>query len=76
MGYGKSATTWQMKHRINTEFYPKIKYKSMTCTYLRMTVFEGYSFLGSTPDLKINCACHGPGLVEIKCSQPLLHKCG
>ena len=30
MGYEKSATTWQMKHEINTEIHAKTKYKLLT----------------------------------------------
>ena len=70
MRYEKSATTWQMKHGINTEIHAKIKYKSlnknsykgMTYTDYKgmtyadpgMTVFEDYPFLAATPDLEIN----------------------
>ena len=52
MGYEKSATTWQMKHGINTEIHAKTKYKSLTkkshkgmtysdagMTYLKITLF-------------------------------------
>ena len=61
MGYEKSATTWQMKHGINTEIHDKTKYKSltkkshkgMTYTDPGMTVFEDYPFLAATPDLEI-----------------------
>ena len=82
MGYEKSVTTWQMKHGINTEKYAKTKYKSLTkkshkgMTYIDpgMTIFEDYPCLAATPDLAINCACHGPGLVEIKCPATLIAK--
>ena len=82
MGYEKSATTWQMKHGINTEIHAKTKYKSltkkshkvMTYTDPGMTVFEDYPFFAAKPDLEINCACHGPGLVEIKCLATLIAK--
>ena len=82
IGYEKSATTWQMKYGINSEIHAKTKYKSLTknshkgITYTDpgMTVFEDYPFLASTPDLEINCACHGPGLVEIKCPATLIAK--
>ena len=82
IGYEKSATTWQMKYGINSEIHAKTKYKSLTknshkgITYTDpgMTVFEDYPFLAATPDLEINCACHGPGLVEIKCPASLIAK--
>ena len=31
-----------------------------------MRVFKSHSFISVSPDLEINCSCHGPGLVEIK----------
>ena len=79
-----------MKHGINTEIHAKTKYKSLTknshkgmtytdhkgMTYADpgMTVFEDHPFLAATPDLKINWACRGTGLVEIKCPATLIAK--
>ena len=71
-----------MKYGINTEKHAKTKYKSltkkshkgMTYTDPGMTVFEDYPCLAATPDLAINCACHGPSLVEIKCPVTLIAK--
>ena len=82
MGYEKSVTTWQMKHGINNEIHAKSKYKSLTKKFQKgMTytdpgaaVFEDYTCLAVTPHLEINCACHGPGLVEIKCPAILIAK--
>ena len=82
MGYEKSVRTWQMKYEINTEKHAKTKYKSltknshksMTYTDPGMTVFEDYPCLAATPDLAINCACHSPSLVEIKCPVTLIAK--
>ena len=39
-----------------------------------MTVFEEYLYLSATPDMEINCNCHGAGLVEIKCLSTLKGK--
>ena len=39
-----------------------------------MTVFEEYPYLSATPDMEINCHCHGAGLVEIKCPATLISK--
>ena len=69
-----------MKHGINTEIIAKHKYKSLTrrvhknMTYndTGMTVLEGYHCLSATPDMEINCNCHGAGLVEIKCPATLI----
>ena len=46
----------------------------MTYTDPGVAVFEGSTFLAVKPDLEINCACHGPGLVEIKCPATLIAK--
>ena len=80
--YEKSATSWQMKHRIKTETHAKAKYKSltkkshkgMTYTDPGMIVFEDDPCLAVTLGLEINCACHGPGLVEMKCPATLIAK--
>ena len=39
-----------------------------------MTIFSTHPFISVTPDLEIDCACHGPGLVEIKCPASLIGK--
>ena len=46
----------------------------MTYNNPGMTVFEEYSYLSATPDMEINCNCHGAGLVEIKCPATLIGK--
>ena len=71
-----------MKHEINIEIHTKTKDKlltktsltGMTCTDPGMTVFEDYPLLAGTPDLDINCTCHGPGLVETKIPAILIAK--
>ena len=77
VGYEKSAITWQTKHGINKTKYKSLTKKSdksMTHTDPGMTVFEDSPFPAATPDLEINCACHGLGLVEIKCPATLIAK--
>ena len=36
--------------------------------------FEGCHYLAATPDMEINCNCHGAGLVERKCPATLIGK--
>ena len=82
MGYEKPVVTWQMKHSINKEIHVKHKYKSLTTRLDKnmiyndpgITAFEEYLFLSATPDMEINCNCHGAGLVEIKCLSTLKGK--
>ena len=82
MGYENPVVTWQMKHGINIDIHAKHKYKSLTRRFHKnmtyndtgMTVFEEYPYLSATTDMKINCNCHGAGLVEIKCSATLIGK--
>ena len=71
-----------MEHGINTEIHAKHKYKSLTRRFHKnmayndpeMTVFEEYPYFSATPDMEINCNCHGAGLVEIKCTATLIGK--
>ena len=82
MGYKKPVVTWQMKHGVNTEIHAKHKYKSLSKRFHKnmtyndpgMTVFEEYTDLFATPDMEINCNCHGAGLVEIKYPATLIGK--
>ena len=82
MGYEKPVVTWQMKHGINTEIHVKHKYKSlarrfhkyMTYSDPGITVFEEYPYVSATPDMEINCNCHGAGLVQTKCPANLIGK--
>ena len=46
----------------------------MTYNDRGMTVFEEYPYLSATPDMEINCNCHGAGLTEIKCPATLTGK--
>ena len=81
MGYDKTVMTWQMKHGINTELHAKNKYISLNKQHHQnfkysdpgMRIFYTHPYLSATPDLEINCNCHGPGLVEIKCPASIVH---
>ena len=82
MGYTKPPQTWRMKHGINIEIHAKEKYqqlvkkshKNVKVKEPGMTVLQPYPFILLSPDLKVICSCHGPGLVEIKCSASLIGK--
>lgn len=39
-----------------------------------LIINTSYPFLGSTPDGKVMCDCHGKGMLEIKCPYSLLEK--
>ena len=80
MGYSKLNPTWQMKYGINNEPHAKKKYtqifksahKNSCVIDPGMTVLSSKIYISATPDLEINCSCHGPGLVEIKCPSSLI----
>ena len=82
MGYTKPPQTWRMKHGINIEIQAKEKYqqlvkkshKNVKVNEPGMTLLQPYPFILLSPDLKVICSCHGPGLVEIKCSASLIGK--
>ena len=71
-----------MKHVIATEFHAKKMYKMLMNKKHKdikyqdpgMTILATHPFISVTPDLEIDCACHGPGLVEIKCPASLIGK--
>ena len=74
MGYTTPPQTWKMKHGINSEPHAKQKFKQFFKKTRQnpevsdpgMTLFKSHLFISVSPDLEINCSCHGPGLVEIK----------
>ena len=82
MGYATPLQTWQMKHGINSEPQVKQKFKRfLKKTHQNpevsdpgMVVFKSHSFISVSPDLEINCSCHGSGLVEIKCPATFVGK--
>ena len=71
-----------MKHGINSEPHAKQKFKQFfkkthqnpEVSDPGMTVFKSHPFISVSPDLEINCSCHGPGLVEIKCPAAFIGK--
>ena len=71
-----------MKHGISTEIHAKEKYKSITRRHHKnityhdpgMTISQDHVFISATPDLEINCSCHGKGLVEVKCPATVIAK--
>ena len=76
LGNTENIQTWQMKHGISSERHAKIKYKSIlkskhtNMTFVDepgMTISTNNIFVSVSPDLEIDCKCHGPGVVEIKC---------
>ena len=61
-----------MEHGINSEphakqifkqFFKKI-HQNPEVSNLGTTMFKSHPFISISPDLEINCSCHGPGLVE------------
>ncbi|XP_047130217.2 uncharacterized protein LOC124810062 [Hydra vulgaris] len=82
MGYDTVNPTWQMKHGINNEFHAKAKFKQIfrkshkNCKFNDpgMTVMKSHPFISVTPDMEIECLCHGSGLVEIKCPASIIGK--
>ena len=76
MGYKKDKlTTYAIKHGIATEPHAKRQYtyiqqphhKKLTVHETGLHVHPKHSYLAASPDLIVNCACHGKGCVEIKC---------
>ena len=40
---------------------------NFNCKDIGLVLFKQYRYLGTSPDLIVECACCGKGLVEIKC---------
>ena len=81
LGEGPKVQTWQMKHGIATEVHAKKKYKAvmnklqhkyLTFADPGMTVMSSHSFISASPDMEVECICHGKALVEIKCPATLI----
>jgi YqaJ-like viral recombinase domain/PHD-finger len=70
-----SVRTAAMKHGISCERFAKQQYFSLLCKSHRkfvvydcgLTVLADSPYLAASPDLRVMCDCHGPGLCEIKC---------
>ena len=75
MGYSAAPTTAAMKHGRTQETQAKLLYKKLLskrhkCFSTQETgllVMEQCPYIGATPDLFVQCECHGEGLCEIKC---------
>ena len=75
MGYSAAPTTAAMKHGRTQEAHAKLFYKKLLskrhkCFSTQETgllVMEQCPYIGATPDLLVQCECHGEGLCEIKC---------
>lgn len=75
MGNSKHIQTWQMKHGISCERHAKIKYQHLARKLHKrikfntpgMTVLETDPYISASPEVEIDCECHGKGVVEIKC---------
>ena len=57
----------------NLKFFKKT-HQNLEVSDPGMTVFKSHPFISVSPDLEINCSCHGPGLVEIKCPATFIKK--
>ena len=77
MGYSKPVLTKSMKHGISEEQTAKRayiktvksskKHVDFQCKESGLNVMNEYPYIGASPDMVIDCKCHGKGLVEIKC---------
>ena len=75
MGYSAAPTTVAMKHGRTQEAHAKLLYqkplnKRHRCFSTQesgLLVMEQFPYIGATPDLFVQCQCHGEGLCEIKC---------
>ena len=70
------VTTYALKHRIAKEPHAKTQYtyiqhqphhKKLTIYGTRLHVHPRHPYLAASPDLIVNCGCHGKGCVEIQC---------
>lgn len=75
VGYTVAPTTRAMKHGKAQEPHAKLcyeklqrkKHKSFTVQESGLLVMQEFQFIGASPDLVVECQCHGKGLCEIKC---------
>ena len=75
MGYGPKVTTIAMKHGRAQEVHAKRFYTRLTrrnhrrfhATDSGLVVDQNVPFVAASPDLCVECSCHGKGLCEIKC---------
>ena len=75
MGDNKRKVTAAMRIGLSSEPHAKKRYaQSMRKKHYKfrthecgMFIHPDYNFLSGSPDLRVSCECHGPGLCEIKC---------
>ena len=75
LGYKSVPETAAMKHGKAMEPHAKSSYLSIVKRKHRkfrsneagLVIMNDKQFIGVSPDLEIDCSCHGSGLVEIKC---------
>ena len=74
-GYNKKPSSDDMKFGISMEPHAKKVYKNKNSRIHKnlkvndsgLVISESHPWIGASPDLLVECDCHGPGLVEIKC---------
>ena len=80
MGYKPKVQTLAMKHGLAMEPHAKRKlvevfresnHKKVTFSETGLVVSSEYPHLGASPDLILNCSCHGKFVVEIKCPESI-----
>ena len=49
------------------------KHKAAQCREFGLFIDEQHQFLGATPDLLLECACCGKGVLEIKCPYSIVN---
>ena len=75
MGVNVAPPTKAIKHGRALESHAKRKYMyefkrthlDFNCKDISLVLFKQYPYIGAFPDLIVECACCGKGVVEIKC---------
>ncbi|XP_066924721.1 uncharacterized protein [Clytia hemisphaerica] len=75
MGYIEKPLSDDMRFGISMEMHAKKIYRSKNAKTHKnlkvkesgLVILESHPWIGASPDLLVECDCHGLGLVEIKC---------
>ena len=75
MGYIEKPLSDDMRFGISMEMHAKKfyrsknakKHKNLKVRESGLVILESHPWIGASPDLLVECDCHGLGLVEIKC---------
>lgn len=75
LGVGRNVQTAAMKHGISMEPHAADKYrqvmkaqhKQFKAVKTGLVLYKPHPYIAASPDLLIECKCHGKGLCEIKC---------